>query len=245
MGRPAECASLVRNGFTPTQISREFSITFKSVVQYLYTAIGFGLLLKSDILFAIDESTGGAIEQALCSLNHLSAYGLVAVLKDAGICLDDEDAALYLDLRKSRVDIGDVYQFIAEIELSLHQTIQVTLKAECGDEEEGWWRKGVPQKVRIACVTRREEDVELPAEPYCYTTFSDLIDIIDKEWKVLSPQLPNAMTKDKGDCIRNLRQLNAVRNRVMHPVRSGPPSIKDFKFARDIHHIFCPIIFAS
>jgi predicted transcriptional regulator len=56
MGRPQESAELLLKGFSPSKIASKFGISTKSVKQYLFVAIGMGLIRRSDILFSIDRS---------------------------------------------------------------------------------------------------------------------------------------------------------------------------------------------
>ena len=68
MGRPKECADLILEGYTPSQIARKFHLTYNSVVHYLYRAVGDGLLRLSDIVFTIPEDTRSALEGIITEL---------------------------------------------------------------------------------------------------------------------------------------------------------------------------------
>ena len=98
------------------------------------------------------------------------------------------DLEVYLKLRDSRVDLGDMYEFISDIEVRLHDYVRASLVAHYG--EENWWRQGVPLPVREDCAVTSERDHEPAASLYCYTTIMNLRFIIDREWSVLSENLP-------------------------------------------------------
>ena len=72
------------------------------------------------------------------------------------------------------------------------------------------------------------------AEPYEFTTFIHLSEIIDKHWLFMS-RLPSDVISDKKAFLRELKTLNGIRNRVMHPTRLHKISDEDFEFARELH----------
>ncbi|MBA7684047.1 hypothetical protein ES703_92436 [subsurface metagenome] len=90
--------------------------------------------------------------------------------------------------------LGDMYDYIREIEMILHDMIKKILKAEY---KENWWHKGVPLSIRKECVARKEEDEEPVKDPYCYTTFINLSVIIERNWQIFSFVLPPKLTINK------------------------------------------------
>jgi hypothetical protein len=81
--------------------------------------------------------------------------------------------------------LGDMYEDIRIIETHLHKQIYEILSEIYGEEETGWWRRGIPLSIRQTCQIRREEDEEPVEDPYCYTDLLDLWHIFDKQWKYL------------------------------------------------------------
>jgi len=118
----------------------------------------------------------------------------------------------------------------------LHDKIREVLREKFGDKESGWWRQGVPEAIRVDCVKAREQGQgEDNAEPYEFTTFIHLSEIIDKHWSLFMSRLPNDVISDKKRFLAELKTLNSIRNRVMHPTRLHKISDEDFEFAREIH----------
>jgi len=62
--------------------------------------------------------------------------------------------------------------------------------------------------------------------------FNDLGKIIESEWALFAERLPESVAKKKREFGENLTTLNGIRNKVMHPVRSAPPSEEDLKFVK-------------
>src|SRR6185312_14719958 len=79
--------------------------------------------------------------------------------------LDSDDLRLYLKLRDARVDLGDTYELIRDLELNLHKFIRQALVKEYG--EENWWREGVPLHVREDCALVNERDPEPASDLFC------------------------------------------------------------------------------
>ena len=127
--------------------------------------------------------------------------------------------------------VGDMYQDLRQIEIALHTKIREALIREYGADELGWWRQGIPEKVRVKCQDRRERDVDDPCEPILYTDLLDLDTILQDQWSLLKDLLPQ-YTPDRRKLSEHLRRLNRIRNRVMHPVRGYVPEESDFDFVR-------------
>ena len=67
-----------------------------------------------------------------------------------------------------------MYEFVSEIEVTLHSVIKKVLQKECGNARDKWWRQGVPLEVRKDCAVAHEQDPDPVDDPYCYTTFIHL-----------------------------------------------------------------------
>jgi hypothetical protein len=225
-----QTTNLLLQGKSPSQIASELHIPLGVILNQLYRSVGTGQLRRSDILFSIDEGVRRAIEEAITRTGSSEPRRLRPDLQRAGVQVSREDMEVYLRLRDARVDLGDMYEFVREIELRLHEFIRTSLIAEFGEDE--WWRKGVPLPVREDCAVRNEREAEPVSSLYCYTTLMNLRFILDREWNVLSKNLPGGVRSDKQQFLAELSRLNRIRNIVMHPVKGVMFSGDDFDFVR-------------
>ena len=131
--------------------------------------------------------------------------------------------------------LGDMYEDLRYIEITLHQKIKDVLVDQYGDGELGWWRQGVPESVRVKCQERREKDQDDPCEPFCYSDLLDLDAILQKQWSVLKNLLHN-YEADRKQLSKDLRRLNRIRNKIMHPVRGQVPDEEDFDFVHEFRN---------
>ena len=207
MARPDEALSLLKQGMDPVEISRQMAITVTSVLDYLDRKIGAGQLRRSDVYFSIPQDR----RRVPPSREYREVVERYA-----------DAASAY----------GDMYDDIRVIESSLHKLVRGRLQDALGAEENGWWRQGVPEKVRLKCQERRERDEEPPCEPYGYTDLLDLALVLEANWKHFVDTIPRRLVENRKEFLANLGRLNRVRNRVMHPVRGTPPTEEDFEFVR-------------
>lgn len=209
MGRPDQAAVLLGQGLDPVAIHHRMGISLKSVLGYLDRKVGSGDLRRSDIYFSMPNG----------------------IRKDPPTA---EYRAILQRYQNGAAAYGDMYEDVREIEIGLHSKIRDTLEDRVGPDETEWWRQGVPSKVRAKCAERRELDADTYVEPYGYTDLLDLSRILDSSWKYFSDNLPKGLRSNKGQFLGDLRRLNSIRNRVMHPVRGAPPDEDDFEFVRDL-----------
>ncbi|MFO0837380.1 MAG: hypothetical protein U1D55_02545 [Phycisphaerae bacterium] len=121
--------------------------------------------------------------------------------------------------RRALKSLIDAYSRIAWIEISLSYAVRRVLVDAFGDE---WWREGVPLEVRKSCQTRREDaENSHISDPYRCVNFIDLKDIIDKKWKWFGEKLPKDLACNRNELLRRVVELNALRNRVMHPAKNA------------------------
>lgn len=231
--RRKHAASLLLRGMPPSNIAEEMKLPLGVVMNFLYNQVGQGEIRRSDILFSIPAETRRAIEEAIQRTGKDSTSAIWRALGNNGTNLNRGDLGVYLKLRDSRVDLGDMYEFLRDIELRLHEYVRASLVAAYG--EENWWRQGVPLPVREDCAVTSERDPEPAQELYCYTTIMNLRFIFDREWPALSSHLPNKLRSDKQEFLEGLRRLNRIRNIVMHPVKGIRLSDDDFEFVRRLH----------
>lgn len=206
MGVRDETRKLLLEGCSPGEIAKRMGVSLKTTLGYLDQMVGEGRLRRSDILLSIPASRRhkpSNIDDRLV----VERYGSPAKL------------------------LGDIYEDVRFIEVTLHSLIRRILEDKFGKSEEGWWRQGVPESVRKSCVVRREEDSDPAADPYCYTDLIDTRQIIEKRWNLLQSELLRQVS-DKRQLMDDLLRLNQIRRMVMHPVRRGVPSEDDFDFLR-------------
>lgn len=232
MGRPEQCADLLLDGNPPSKIARQLGISSSSVIQYLYVAVGKGSIEFFHLVFSIPQETRAAIEGLIAELATDDSSIMSREARDRQIKLDQNDLRMYL-LRGTV--IGDLYFLVTDLEKSLHTLIEAILKREYGDSEQGWWRQGVPQKVREECALREVRDVGPSDHPHSYTDFIHLKQILEEAWSIFLKYLPKDEAKDKRALISALVRANAIRNKVMHPVRGYTPSDEDFEFITSLH----------
>jgi hypothetical protein len=119
-----------------------------------------------------------------------------------------------------------------DIELRLHEYVKASLVSQYGEEH--WWREGVPLPVREDCAVMNERDAEPVQSLYCYTTIMNLRFIFDRNWEVLSRNLPGKLRSDKQEFLAKLTRLNRIRNVVMHPVKGILLQEEEFWFVRNL-----------
>lgn len=226
--------NLLLEGNSPAGIAQQTGLPQGVVLNQLFNLVGQGRLRRSDILFSIDAETRRHIEQSIAQAGSTEPRRVRRALQRANVTIRPEDLDVYLRLRDARVDLGDMYEFIREIELKLHEFIRTSLVGEYGDAD--WWRKGVPLNVREDCAVMNERDAEPVASLYCYTTVMNLRTILDREWSVISRHLPNALRTDKQQTLASLIRFNRIRNIVMHPVKGILLADEDFDFVRRLRN---------
>ncbi|HEX7955717.1 MAG TPA: hypothetical protein VF508_02175, partial [Pyrinomonadaceae bacterium] len=172
------------------------------------------------------------IEGLIQKLNKADFNAIWSAAKREGKTLNYDELRIYLNLRDARISMGDMYEFIVEIEVNLHKGVKNTFIAEYGESK--WWREGIPSDIRKECASMLEGDPEPAAEPFCYTTLMQLHKVLDKKWDVLSKTLPGVLEKDKKGLLNDIAKLNYIRNCVMHPVKGIPITEEDFQLVRDL-----------
>lgn len=235
MGRREEVETLIRRGLTPSEAAGELGISAASAIQYLRTRVGEGQVRLSEIYYSLPQEKRKAIEIALKTQGSPKPSD---VQLHASFRPTSEDVYFYKALRTRSTFAGDLYEYLSEVEIVIHDLVSKVLKEAFGDEESGYWRKGVPRPIRIRCQEHREEDEEPSGSPLQYTTLIELSQIIDKNWSLFEPLLPKDYQGKKRLVASHLARLNAIRNAVMHPVKRRRWSEADFQFAAKLHADF-------
>jgi hypothetical protein len=227
---------------SPSRIAREMNVPLGLVMNYLYRLVGEGGLRRSDILFTLDRQARQEIEKIIQERGTVQPGKIRRYLGAAGIDVNSDDLRIYLKLRDARVDLGDTYELIRDLELNLHKFIRDSLTREYGPEN--WWREGVPLNVREDCALINERDAEPAQDLFCYTTVMHLFVVLDKQWTALSEFLPARLKGNKQEFLARLKRLNSIRNKVMHPVKGYVITEEDFDFLRELHSDFAPAVSA-
>ena len=239
MSRPYDVANLLKEGLGPAQMARRLGITVGSIRQYLWVAVGEGLIRPSDVLFSLPKTLRQEAGAIIRENKPTTVSDLQHLLYKKSIAYDREELQMLWNLMGAGTIHHHLYEFIINTERVLHDKIREVLQTNFGDKESGWWRQGVPEPIRLDCVKAREQG-EDDAEPYEFTTFIHLSDIINKHWALFTPRLPEEVISDKKEFLRELKTLNGIRNRVMHPTRLHKISDDDFVFAREVHRKLRP-----
>lgn len=123
-------------------------------------------------------------------------------------------------------------ELIEEIQKMMYKFIISTLKEHYDDK---WWFEGIPETVRIACGTKREEDKGL-REVQQYIFLIDYHSIFKHNWTELDLEKYFAFTKDGGveKKLDWIKKLNNVRKITHHPEK-WPLEEADIKLVRDIY----------
>lgn len=234
MPKSEEAVRLLREGLPPSEIAARLNTSAADVMRHLCLKVGEGDLRRSDIVFSIDSRLRHAIEDIIRDKEKASMRVIVNELHQRGIEANRLDVRIYVRYRRARVVLGDLYELVRNIEVRLHRFIKESFIQEFG--EEGWWRGGIPDRIRADCAAVRERDQEPAEDAYCYTTLINLREILDKQWTVLAPRLPKKIQSDKKEFLEALKRLNGIRNAVMHPVRNDRFTDDDFEFVRSLEH---------
>ncbi|MDB4433111.1 hypothetical protein N9166_00045 [bacterium] len=222
---------LCREGCTPTEVADRMSAHPRKVREYFLTQIAEGDVKRSEILLSFDSGTREEYEKHISSQDSQEYWDLANSSGRAGI--DEDVFRLYLEVRGC--ERGDLYEYLADIELSLHDFVRRLLKEEFGEHERGSWRAGVPETIRESCVTARERDPDPIDDPFAYTNFIHLATIIEKNWKIFAPNLPAQLRGDRKLFLDDLRRLNSIRNAVMHPAKKVPFEEDHLRFVQRFH----------
>lgn len=237
MTRANEVVALCQQGLSPCQIAQTLGLSMFAVKTHLQSKVGEGALRRSDVLFTIPLDTRREFDRVINTNRDSDYFNIIKCAVAAGHEYDT--FRLYLDFSKDRVWRGDLYEYIADVEIFVHDLVRRTLEQRYGHDEAGWWRQGVPTPIRTACVDAREKDPSPAKDAYAYTTFMHLGEIIDKNWQCFAALLPPQYAQSKKSFAADLRRLNGIRNGVMHPSKKIELREDDFLFVRSLWRRFC------
>jgi len=211
----------------------------------LFEMVGRGVIRRSDILYSISPEKRGSILKVRKSipLEPITTEEVLAVLKVsefAPLWSSEDvmlgDSTVVLDYWKiPGVALGDLYEELRTIEITLHKYVLNHLKETfTSNDDEAWWTDGVPVSVKLEC-SRRWEESGRQGHSYNHTDFIHLWEIMEQNWTIFSRDFTGLYpTSTKPDLGRDLKKVNAVRNKVMHPVRGINPTDEDFELIRKV-----------
>ncbi|MCK9418441.1 MAG: hypothetical protein M0R70_03565 [Nitrospirae bacterium] len=217
---------------SPLEIARKMGKKTDEIKRFLLLQVGEHELRLSNILYSIPPDRRQAYKDIVQRFSTKSAMHRSAIARR----LDPGE----LDLFRISCDAprGDLYVSVADLETFLHSKIRTILVTEYGPDELGWWRKGVPTEIRKQCISKREEDVVPMDNPYNYTTFIDLFDIMDQNWSLFTQVLPQVLAANKRHLKEDFRKLNYLRNCIMHPVRGAVLGKEELDFVTCLRNKF-------
>ncbi|PAU95372.1 hypothetical protein CK503_04035 [Aliifodinibius salipaludis] len=224
-----------KDGDSPTEICKKFECTMVALRRSVNEAIGEGTLKRSDLYFSIPEEVRSYVSKLHDDGTNIHEIQLKMTKKG----LDADYIELFNSLDSEDKFYGDMYEYIREIEITLHNFIKFELIKEFGKGEMNWWRE-IPKNIRKSCAVRREEDSN-PTDFYNYTYIIDLKKIVSSHWSLFTRSLPKEWASNKNEFKRSLNKLNTIRNSVMHPIKGREWSMKDLEFIRKIHRVTKPL----
>lgn len=234
MGAREECADLVRKGITPAEIARRRGVSKQTIYGYIDQVIGRGDLRRSDVAFTVARATRRLVEETVDTTKWTLPERISKYLERKGTPASVDDVETLLRYGSKSGVLGEMYEDIRAIEVGLHQLVRVALEGEYGKGESGWWRKGVPEAIRMSCHRKREQDPEPVDDPYRYTDLVELREVLVRNWDVVARRLPPDAASDRRALAADLLALNVIRRNVTHPVRGVVPDDSDFEFVRSL-----------
>lgn len=223
------CAQALRAGLTPPAIASQQGISLSSVLAHLDHAVGENKLSRSEIYFAIPSEVRARVELACQTIGYRpeSRTRPVALGPVARFLADEDPNDVQVCLRYGPASryYGDLYELVRKYEIDMHSLVRDVLVEHFGEEERAWWYRGVPLRVRQGCVERAEELGRFDLDPWSCTYLMDLGVVIGQQWTLFAKSFK---ASNKNDVVAQVRDVNDVRNRVMHPVRDAPPTDLDF-----------------
>jgi DNA-binding Lrp family transcriptional regulator len=236
MAKYREAAALLKEGNRIGAIAVQLGITQRSVIQYLKTALGEGLISRVHLLLSFHEAKKGIVE--ICTAHP--DWTLMQICKKFEEtyheALSPEELSIFFDLVIPRKLVFELYRALYVLESALHCLIREKLIASCG--EDLWWQDGVPLEVRKKCASRRQEDYNIYSKEYEYITLIELCETIEKKWSIFQNCFDQKTFGNKQELMESFRRINQIRNQVMHPAREFRPKLNEviqvFQFVEKI-----------
>src|SRR5689334_21146225 len=116
MLRKDQAAQLLREGLPPSQIAQQMGTSTSAILQYLALKIGEGDLRRSVVAFSLPHEVRVAIEAVIEKNPKASSNRIARELQAQGVTADRNDVAIYLQYRRARVVMGDMYELLRSVE---------------------------------------------------------------------------------------------------------------------------------
>lgn len=210
----------------PQEICNNVGCTISAVKRSVLEAIGEGKIKKSDLYFSIPDEIRTHINEL--RKKDSKTRKIKDTINKKGY--DEEYVDLFNSLNHEDKFYGDMYEYLREIEIHLHDLVKEGLIQEYGNDELKWWRQ-IKEPIRKACAARREGDPE-PTHKFNYTNLIDLKKIVSNHFRIFQQLLPPDLASNKPKFRSDLSKLNYIRNSVMHPVKDREWTTKDLQFVR-------------
>lgn len=237
---------LLKQGYSPGEIAIKRKVSEDVTRRSLFQLVGEGRLRRSDIYYSIPKEIRNLIallfeERSKRHPDNRKLYrSLAQTIRRKYKSAKKLDIELAIVYWSSRIEMGDLYEDVRNLELHLNKLVKDTLIEIHNDGEDKWWYKGVPERIRVECVTRRERDNISRTDNWNYIDLIHLKEILDGDWGKFMVKLWKDVKHNKPSFISNLVRLNSIRNSVMHPSRNDILSEEDFEFIRNLKETLIP-----
>ena len=147
------------------------------------------------------------------------AYGLGAHINNNNSNFMPKGLEDYLESR-DEAGTAEAAAQVRKIQRIVFEHVIGTLKEHFGDQQDAWWIRGIPLRIRQGCMNRwQEKDQEGEKESQLFLIH--YIDICHYNWNlfkdVMALGFPNK--DNKKACTKWIKDLNDIRNITAHPER--------------------------
>ena len=200
--------------------SKEVRLAYEMI---LHELVGLRFVAPRGNWTIVSTPTGSSIgrtidiEESCASIYDCfaAAYSFLRTLSQATpiqvIVLERESAAAV----PTEEDVGVL---VENVEIAVYSWLMAGLKQRHGER---WWQDGVPENIRVECVTRRERELLVGAlPPEAYLTLIDLREVARRNWDLFGPvceQVSGTAGKDKAT--QWIVDVNDIRKIWAHPIK--------------------------
>lgn len=144
-------AALIKQGLRPAQIANDLNISLDKILDFIHEAVSRDLVRASEVLRCVPEAQRQAIAGKAEAIAFRTTYEVRRLLEKGNeASLWGSRSAMVLDIdlvlkyRHGGVLLGELYEDLREIEVSLHRFLRQVLLDAYGSNEVGWWVGRVP-----------------------------------------------------------------------------------------------------
>jgi len=207
---------------------------------------------KANPTLIIPETSSGLIDKTTdlpsdwtarelaCVVEYHEEYSHGAVLAFSGHIFTDSildtnqrlSANLLKWLKGVQASEPQPFALVSQIEKSLLEVLTKVL----GKDVDSWWRRAVPEPIRIEC-SKRCEQADIPLPKHAYLDLIDYKKIMESNWTQFQPPLSAVGWQGgKQKSLSWFDRLNEIRKTTAHPTRamfSAPLTSDDLNFLQD------------